>query len=1643
MQNTTTETNNSAINSVINNSSYYATQLSINDCVEQVLDKEEQVLSWLVETTTEVLTSLVWLGLAGLDAIFSLISDIDTIDTTPPTASITLDDNITDDDVINAQEAGKDINITGTVGDDVKNGDTVTLTINGKEYTGTVADGKFSIAVAGAELANNPDAKIDAKVTTSDDAGNTATATDKETYTVDTTAPTAPTVRIVEVTDSDDGILYDKELTADGKVAVQITINDSTLDDSVPANNAVIGDSLTITNPDGSTEVLAITQDIIDNGITRHYPAPTDGKTLMVKATITDGSGNVSAEATDTAVVDTTVTVTFTKESGANIQANYTDRLGNEVTQTAIESPSGNYTLKLVNWDKNTSNDGASITTTHADGTSKTGSLLYLENLENLDNLDNLENGTLTIDSGADYVFIGNNLVGDVAISTADEDDLIDVDHTFGLNATHQTISTEAGNDRINIGKMVNATDSSNMIDGGTGHDTLSIESAGNTLNEVNLANIETIDLADGDAGNSLTLGSHSAIDEHNIFQLSELVVNGDNKDTVNLTGKYAHWTATSSETNTESNADNGYQQYSMVNVLGDGKEASVLIDSDINVTINQNANSNNNSSDNDKGMFAYKGYSTDEAVALIKEASRLTAFTSEPDNDELKLPDGWKQLTADDLGYSHDLVDSDGFFLVATDKDSQMKVFGEYNDAGELTRINFNIRATNSASDVLEYFKLNSRADIDLYQPLLNAVKAHAEENGLTGSDMLVTGFSLGAAVTNMIAAERENLAGGFFADADYIAFAPPTIHNDPNVILNFGYENDVVHRATGDAESFGDALSGMNSGFRNPDNDYASSIDNLILFNDTYASSAWDLWAFSLANSDSWNAHMEGEYVDTVSRVANSSFYDYTKQDSTVIVADLRDDATRESTWVENIASKRIKPDSAEREAESKTPAFLIGGDKADLLAGGSNFDYIDGGLGDDTIKAGAGVDHIDGNQGTDNLRLVGENKAETTADDWHAFQMADDTLFFVDKDGINLVEADNIELVSFKEGTSHNINELSYQTERVEGSKDNDWLTGQTVFARAGDDVVLGTESADVLHGGRGDDLLSSLGGNDKLYGAEGDDILVGGSGDNTLIGGIGNDTFVIKEISGSDVIVDFNNDVGYADKIIFSSKLFNNQDELTTKTSQDGDNVKVMLDDDNYLTINNCKVDEVLSHAMIVGSITVDAPDHSNDSTPTITGLTDLADRSQVTLTVTDKNGNVQTLETTVTDGQYSVEVTTPLAEGDYSVAVTANDNQGNTVTASDTGNIDAIAPTASITLDKNITDNNTIESHELDVEISITGNVGDDVKEGDTVVLTINNKDIKGKVDADGKFAIKVKGSELAEDNDAKIEARVTITDDAGNSTTATDDTTYVIKAVPFTDNDDVKVVEELDSGITNLKKGADALTVTTVSGDAVINTGTDGDNEDNSIDTVTISEMQGGTINLGAGDILDVSGTMSGGTVNAGSDGSHITIAELTGGTINLGDGASESLKIGKADGGTINFGEGNDTVTITDVLGDGQIDSGFVGTTDGYLSGESFDSIIIESEGNTLSGSQLTSIEKVDLGTGDAGNTLNMTGDEIYNNDGLIVDGDSNDTVNLTKYYDWIKADNAVDGYVEYSYDSWGANETILINADIQVNII
>ncbi|HMT32748.1 MAG TPA: Ig-like domain-containing protein, partial [Dermatophilaceae bacterium] len=142
------------------------------------------------------------------------------VDTTPPVVSLVVDP-VTADNMLNAAEAGGNVVVTGTVSGEFVAGDTVTLTVNGVAYTGTVgADGIFAIEVPGSELAADPDTTVDASVSTTDAAGNAGSATATKVYAVDTAGP-VPTITVNDVTA--DNVLNAVEAGADVAITGTVT----------------------------------------------------------------------------------------------------------------------------------------------------------------------------------------------------------------------------------------------------------------------------------------------------------------------------------------------------------------------------------------------------------------------------------------------------------------------------------------------------------------------------------------------------------------------------------------------------------------------------------------------------------------------------------------------------------------------------------------------------------------------------------------------------------------------------------------------------------------------------------------------------------------------------------------------------------------------------------------------------------------------------------------------------------------------------------------------------------------------------------------------------------------------------------------------------------------------------------------------------------------------------------------------------------------------------------------------------------------------------------------------------------------------------------------------------------------------------
>ncbi|WP_419239006.1 retention module-containing protein [Photobacterium leiognathi subsp. mandapamensis] len=223
-------------------------------------------------------------------------------------AKVTIE-TIAGDGVVNQEESEGKVPVTGTVGGDVKEGDTVTITVNGKDYTTTVGkDGSWTVDVDGSDLVENGDNPIHATVTTCDGAGHCATANNDKGYDIDTDINADITITVI----AEDDVINEAE--AEGKVSISGTVGGDVKE----------GDTVTLTL-DGK-EIGTATVEKDANGKLVWTATNIDGKTLAdadlnqvtASVTATDDAGN-SKTATTThdykeAVLDVTVDITSVAE---------------------------------------------------------------------------------------------------------------------------------------------------------------------------------------------------------------------------------------------------------------------------------------------------------------------------------------------------------------------------------------------------------------------------------------------------------------------------------------------------------------------------------------------------------------------------------------------------------------------------------------------------------------------------------------------------------------------------------------------------------------------------------------------------------------------------------------------------------------------------------------------------------------------------------------------------------------------------------------------------------------------------------------------------------------------------------------------------------------------------------------------------------------------------------------------------------------------------------------------------------------------------------------------------------------------------------------------------------------------------------
>ncbi|MCG0455173.1 Ig-like domain-containing protein, partial [Enterobacter cloacae complex sp. ECC445] len=217
------------------------------------------------------------------------------VDATAPTVTIS---TIAGDDVLNAAEAQSDLSVSGT--STAEAGQTVTVSLNGKDYTTTVgADGSWTLTVPAADAAALTDGSVTVTASVSDKAGNPASV--DHNLTVDLTAP-AVTINTVA---GDDVINIAEHAQA------QIV--------SGSATGAAAGDKVTVTLG-GQTYTTVL--DAAGNwsvGVPASVISALQDGTVTVTASVTDAAGNTGT-GTHNVTVDTGLpSVGFNTLSGDNV----------------------------------------------------------------------------------------------------------------------------------------------------------------------------------------------------------------------------------------------------------------------------------------------------------------------------------------------------------------------------------------------------------------------------------------------------------------------------------------------------------------------------------------------------------------------------------------------------------------------------------------------------------------------------------------------------------------------------------------------------------------------------------------------------------------------------------------------------------------------------------------------------------------------------------------------------------------------------------------------------------------------------------------------------------------------------------------------------------------------------------------------------------------------------------------------------------------------------------------------------------------------------------------------------------------------------------------------------------------------------
>ena len=340
------------------------------------------------------------------------------VDATAPTVTI---NTLATDDILNAAEAKSDLTVSGT--STAEAGQTVTVSLNGKDYTTTVsADGSWTLNVPAADLAGLTDGSVTVTASVSDKAGNPASV--DHNLTVDVTVP-AVTINTIA-----------------GDDVINVAEHSQAHVISGTATGAAAGDKVTVTIG-GQTYTTVL--DAAGNwsvGVPASVISGLSDGTVTVTASVTDAAGNTGTGSHNVTVDTGLPSVSFNAISDDNVLNAVEKGQDLSVSGTSANLAEGTVvtvTLNGKNYTATTAADGTWSLTVPAADLAGLGQANYTLNATATNGVGNSVSNTanLLVDTALPTVTI-NTVAGDNVINAAEV--------AAGQTLSGKVANAEAGN---------------------------------------------------------------------------------------------------------------------------------------------------------------------------------------------------------------------------------------------------------------------------------------------------------------------------------------------------------------------------------------------------------------------------------------------------------------------------------------------------------------------------------------------------------------------------------------------------------------------------------------------------------------------------------------------------------------------------------------------------------------------------------------------------------------------------------------------------------------------------------------------------------------------------------------------------------------------------------------------------------------------------------------------------------------------------------------------------------------------------------------------------------------------------------------------------------------------------------------------